>query len=312
MQLQNYISDLLYRYDCVIVPEFGAFVTQRVSAEVNTTNHSFLAPKKALLFNEQIKNNDGLLAQYIADAEKIPFEAALSKISSQVQRYKSQLIEGETLQFKNMGSCLLNKDSKVEFTPSYTVNYLTSSFGLASFNSSSVERTSINTEEKDVKPLPVAASHKTNYRTYLKYAAVGVIALMVGGSILFRNHQNDQIILQNKVAIEEANKEIEAKIQEATFVISNPLPAITFTLDKTPNGPYHIVAGAFRIEENATKKINQLKAKGFNAYNLGVNKYGLHQVAYHSFNDKIDALNALKEIKNKENKAAWLLVKSLN
>ena len=88
MQLQNYISDLLYRYDCVIVPEFGAFVTQRVSAEVNATNHSFLAPRKALLFNEQIKNNDGLLAQYIADAEKIPFEAALNKISSQVQRYK--------------------------------------------------------------------------------------------------------------------------------------------------------------------------------------------------------------------------------
>ena len=37
MQLETYISDLLYRYDCVTVPEFGAFLTQRKSAEVHET-----------------------------------------------------------------------------------------------------------------------------------------------------------------------------------------------------------------------------------------------------------------------------------
>ena len=312
MQLQNYISDLLYRYDCVIVPEFGAFVTQRVSAEVNTTNHTFVAPKKALLFNEQIKNNDGLLAQYIADVEKIPFEAAVAKIASQVQRYKSQLIEGETLQFKNIGACVFNADSKVEFTPSYAVNYLTASFGLTSFNTNAIGRTvATPTEETAVKPITVVASQPTNYRTYLKYAAVGLIALTLGGMVAGK-HYNDQIISQNEVAIEEANNEIEAKIQEATFVISNPLPSVTFSLDKTPTGPFHIVAGAFRVEENAAKKIAQLRAKGFKAHKIGVNKYGLHEVAYNSFDTRIDARKALKDIKANENKAAWLLVKSVD
>ena len=28
MQLATYISDLLYRYECVIIPGFGAFLTQ--------------------------------------------------------------------------------------------------------------------------------------------------------------------------------------------------------------------------------------------------------------------------------------------
>ena len=112
MQLQTYISDLLYRYDCVIVPEFGAFITQRVSAEVNTTNNTFFAPKKALLFNEQISNNDGLLTRYIADVEQIPFEAANQKISKQVQRFKSTLIEGETLYFEGIGE--LSADEKTE------------------------------------------------------------------------------------------------------------------------------------------------------------------------------------------------------
>ena len=30
MILATYINDLLYRYDCVIVPDFGGFVTNRV------------------------------------------------------------------------------------------------------------------------------------------------------------------------------------------------------------------------------------------------------------------------------------------
>ena len=76
MQLETYISDLLYRYDCVTVPEFGAFLTQRKSAEVHETTNAFYPPKKMLSFNEQIQNNDGLLAKYIADVEKIPFEIA--------------------------------------------------------------------------------------------------------------------------------------------------------------------------------------------------------------------------------------------
>ncbi|MEC8884654.1 MAG: SPOR domain-containing protein, partial [Bacteroidota bacterium] len=32
MHFSNYISDLLYRYECVIVPGFGAFLAHRVSA----------------------------------------------------------------------------------------------------------------------------------------------------------------------------------------------------------------------------------------------------------------------------------------
>ena len=62
MQLETYISDLLYRYECVIIPEFGAFLTQPVSAKVDISSNTFYPPKKVLSFNEQLKNNDGLLA----------------------------------------------------------------------------------------------------------------------------------------------------------------------------------------------------------------------------------------------------------
>ena len=59
MQLETYISDLLYRYECVSVPGFGAFLTQRVSAKINDTTNTFYPPKKTVSFNEQIQKNDG-------------------------------------------------------------------------------------------------------------------------------------------------------------------------------------------------------------------------------------------------------------
>lgn len=312
MQLPTYISDLLYRYDCVIVPEFGAFVTQRVSAEVNTTNSTFLAPKKALLFNEQIKNNDGLLAQYIADVEKIPFESAVSKIASQVQRYKAQLIEGETIHFNNVGDCVLNDVSKIEFSPVYNVNYLTESFGLNTYTSTAISREVLVTKNTETsKVVALKESKPTNYRTYLKYASVIVIALTLGGLVAGKQY-SERITTENELAIDAANAEVESKIQEATFVIPNPLPTVTFSLDKKAVGPYHIIAGAFRIEENAAKKIEQLKVDGFKAHKIGVNKYGLHQIAYSSYENKFEALKALRTIKASENKSAWLLVKAVN
>ena len=53
-----------------------------------------------LSFNEQINQNDGLLARYIADVEKIPFETATKSIKKRVKTLKSYLVQGETLIFK--------------------------------------------------------------------------------------------------------------------------------------------------------------------------------------------------------------------
>jgi len=80
MTLANYINDLLYRYDCVIVPDFGGFVTNAISAKVNQFSHTFYPPTKQITFNSHLKNNDGLLANYIASSENVSFEKAVEFI----------------------------------------------------------------------------------------------------------------------------------------------------------------------------------------------------------------------------------------
>ncbi|MCK7589568.1 SPOR domain-containing protein [Subsaxibacter sp. CAU 1640] len=312
MHLENYISDLLYRYDCVTIPEFGAFLTNRVPAKVHESTNAFYPPKKVLSFNEQLQHNDGLLASYITEIEKIPYEAAIQKIGKHVKSIKSYLVEGETLNFQNIGDLMLNSEGKIVFEPSYHVNYLTDSFGLSQFTSSSITREvykeEVETIEK-VVPISITPEKRNTARPLLKYAAVALIALTAGGFVA-SNYYINKIEEHNQIAQEEANEQLDAKVQEATFVIENPLPAATLTVEKQ-SGNYHIVAGAYRIEENSHTKVEQLQALGYKARMIGVNKYGLHEVVYDSYQTSEEAVAALREIRRNHNPQAWLMVKEI-
>ena len=310
MQLETYISDLLYRYECVTVPGFGAFLTHRVTATINDTNNTFYPPKKVVSFNEQIQKNDGLLAHYISDVEKIPFEIATQKIDQRVHVLKDSLTQGKTISFDNIGDLRFNNEGKIQFEPSYYLNYLTDAFGLSPFVSPAIAREIFKEDVEQLeKVIPIAITpEKRVSKPYLKYAAVAFLALTLGG-FAASHYYVDQIETHNQIAQEEATLKLETKIQEATFNL-NSLPAITLNVTKQA-GKYHIVAGAFRMEENSDKKIEELRALGYNARKIGVNKYGLHEVVYASYEDRLEALTALRTIKREHNPEAWLDVREL-
>ncbi len=312
MQLEIYISDLLYRYDCVTVPEFGAFLTQRVSAKMHESTHTFYPPKKLLSFNEQLQNNDGLLVNYIAEVEKIPYELALEKLAKQVRSIKSYLTEGETISFQNVGDLVLNAEGKMNFEPSYHINYLTDAFGLSHFNVSDIQRERYKKHVElieDAAPI-VLTPEKRKRNNWLKYAAAAVVFLALGGYGAL-SYYNGTVNTHNTLAQEEANEMLDTKVQEATFIISSPLPAATLNVDKQ-QGNYHIVAGAFRVKANSDKKVKQLIAQGYKARQIGVNRYGLHEVVYSSHTTRAEAHQALKAIRTTHNSEAWLLIKALD
>ena len=304
MTTANYISDLLYRYECVIVPNFGGFVTNEISAKVNHFTHTFYPPSKQLTFNSHLQNNDGLLANYVAAAKNISYSEALEAIEKEVAEWKL-LLTVETIELENIGSFKLNKERKVIFEPTNSFNYLTASFGLDSYVSPAIKR--VVFKEK-VKQLETFSAEETKRKTpvFIKYAATAAI-LFALGTVGWNEYQ--KIEYKNLVAeAEQQQKKVEKTIQEATFVIANPLPAITLNVAKETYN-YHIIAGAFRTPENAEKKLQQLLEKGYNARILGENKWNLTQVAYESFNTEGDAINKMRVIHKTESKDAWLLVK---
>lgn len=315
MELEHYISELLYRYNCVVVPEFGAFLTQLKSSVIHKNTNTFYPPSKALSFNGQLTSNDGLLVSYMAGAEKISYEEMLKKVIVESQKWKQQLKNGERLKLADIGELWLNSEGKTQFQPIHKMNYLTSSYGLSSFTSAPVTREILKQEVTELEeriPFIITPEKKeqSKFRPYLKYAAIVLLAVSTGltGFRVYTENQNNE-----QLARQEAQEEVSKQIQQATFFNTDPLelPAIKLDVTTTKAKPsqkvHHIVAGAFRFKTNADKKIEQLKLQGYDASYLGTNKFGLHMVTYNSYTDAQEALQSLRQIKRTRSKDAWLL-----
>jgi len=327
MKIELYIAQLLYRYQCVTVPGFGAFLTEIQSAQLLESSHSFFPPKKMISFNTHIKNNDGLLANHIAQTEKTSYDYAVSAIEFEVLNWKKALQENRTLSIKNIGVLSLNAENNIFFTPNEQTNYLAKSFGLTSFVSPAVKREELLSTPEIIteKEISVIEEERPVYNfvpeteirsknTYLKYAAVFVIGLAVAGSIGYPLYQN-QITNETLLVESAVQKKVQTKIQAATFFIQTPIPAVTLSLKsekkETAKLPYHIVAGAFRSEANAKKRYNQLISKGFHARVLAINKNGLYPVLYGSYTSFAEAEKERNKITETDNPEAWILIESL-
>lgn len=315
MALEHYISELLYRYNCVVVPGFGAFLTQARSAVIHEETHTFYPPTKMVSFNQQLMTNDGLLVSYAAEAQKSTFEDMLKQIEEEVADWKALLCKGERLKLGDIGELWSSTEDKIQFQPSGKSNYLTASYGMSSFVTQPVTREVLKEEVavlEEKAPFAFTPEKRETIasRPYMKYAAVALLALTTGfaGFQFYKTDRNNQQLVRV-----EAHQQVSKRIQEATFFDTNPLefPTITLKTTKKTAGEkkgqkiHHIIAGAFRYRTNADKKIDQLKKLGFQPSYIGTNPFGLHMVAYDSFSDAGRALQALREIKLSQ-KDAWL------
>lgn len=311
MNIQPYIAQLLYRYQCVTVPGLGAFLTETQSAQWIESANSFFPPKKMISFNANIKNNDGLLANHIAQSEKTSYDYAVSAIQYEVLNWKKILEENGTLSIKNVGDISLNADKNLVFIPSDQTNYLSSSFGLSSFVSPVVKREIFEQkmEAFEEKTIIKLETEERKNKPYLRYAAIFVLGLGLTGTIGFSLYQNQ---LANETLLVETavQKQVNNKIQEATFFIKSPMPAVTLSI-KEGKMPYHVMAGAFREEKNAQKIFERLSNQGYKARRIAPNKHGLFPVLYGSYATFAEAEKAKKEIQEKDNPEAWLLIESL-
>ncbi|PQB05519.1 SPOR domain-containing protein [Aureitalea marina] len=309
MQMSTYIRDLLFRYECVIIPGFGALLSRHESARIDSQTNTFYPPGKSLSFNRQLQTNDGLLANHLASSEQCEYELALQKVRNFVGRLSLKLAEGESVEFQQLGSFSMNQEKAIQFVPDESMNFSTASFGLASFVSPTIDRSVEEHEEVTSEPLLFEPTTRTA-RPYLKYVAVGLIAVIASGFGGLKWYEG-QVEQHNFAQRQEASGMVDSTIQVATFVFDEMLPVTDVAIERN-TGRYHIVAGAFRIRENADRKVDELWTAGYHARYIGENRYGLHQVVYNSYENRGEALRELRKIKSSHNKDAWMLVQNLN
>ena len=309
MQIEKHISDLLYRYQCVTVPGFGAFLTEIIPAHVTGSASSFFPPKKVVSFNANVKNNDGLLANHVALQEKMSYELAVIKINEVVNEWSYLLQNRNRVVVKNIGEISVNNELNWVFEPANTVNYLTDAFGLSSFVSPEITREVLKQQVEALEeraPIIFTPQRKRNY-SYLKYAAVFTV-MLGAGTFGYKMYYDQQILEQTLIVEKKVQEKVQQQIQEATFVLPNPIPTVELALPEEKL-PYHLVAGAYRSEENANKAIAELLAAGFDkAKMLPINKHDLYPVVFASFKTLKEAQAKRKAIQKSHSAEAWLLI----
>ncbi|GEM_PF-6512536 len=325
ISLENIIGELLYRHARVELPGFGVFEKKRSPALFSSKRSLFYPPSSKINFMEDGAEDKRLLIRHISQTENL-VEAEVEKlIDEQIKRWNDLLVQQGKLFLKGLGEIRLVNDHKV-FFPDFKFGLPYEQFGLGiisarkkvSFpkpleaNQKEKSRKEIAIQPEKTKPtitiediISAQSSKKQDFSWgWMKYAAVTVLGLaMLWG--VYKGYERYYF-----------KKAEPVHIQQATFVIPEVLPAVEWNASgelETVNevekkAQVYIIAGAFRNESNARKMLRRLKQMGFkNPVLAGVNKRGLHLVAYEGFSSVAEAQKKLGYIKKHYNPQAWIL-----
>ncbi|MDK7676094.1 SPOR domain-containing protein [Weeksella virosa] len=312
MKIEQLIHELLYEHNCVIVPDFGAFITQTYSAKKDKEAQNFLPPSKTVSFNASIQKQDGLLINALMRKQSMSQEKALETIQNQVRFWQEHLQAGKELSLIRLGKLQQNVEGNLVFTPEDT-NFLLSSFGLPAVHAPYVLQTEIEKEKPN------------RYAGLL--AAASFLPILIGGFLYFNTPQpvkafvDEQwsgIVLPmfgkekvNHKVIHPTEKSIHhlpnIMAEETTLVASNTTKNNETVVVKTKEttGKYQVVAGSYKRLDEAQEAIEKLHKKGFDKAGMVYKKGSFFYVNYMTFETEEGARAYLNWI-HEQNKDAWI------
>lgn len=336
-KIDKHISELLYDYDCVIVPNFGGFVSNYAPAKIHPVQHTFSPPFKRIVFNKNLKNNDGLLANHIAANCDTGFPEALKHIDHFVSGINAQLKEGKKVLIEDVGTLYWDVERNIQFEPS-TKNYLLEAFGLDQFQSPAIKRDTLGKriEKQLIDREPSALPKKKN--ALRKYVTVAIAVPLIAALIwipyktdLLKNtdHANLNPFHSKETAKPDFKKKPTETIvipvdkdstltkpvdagatkQPVTASLIKTIPADTTAVviekDKSIDFKFHVVAGCFQIEQNAVKYIATLQGQNIRASIIGQNEKGLYVVSCGDYATRKEASIQLSKLRDQQ-QSVWL------
>jgi cell division septation protein DedD len=337
MTVENHIAALLHEHDCVIVPDFGGFIANYFHARIHPVHHTFFPPSKALLFNINLKQNDGLLASKVALQEGISYEKALDKVRETVVQWTRKLSEQKILVIDTIGKLTQNREGNVEFEQDHNLNFLPDSFGLASFVSPAIRRTGFQEkiEKKITRYMETPGERRRVLPKPLKWAAILILPIGIAAYLGVKNFdtiRNLKIDYSGWFYSSAPAPATKSKPAPKTLTYHAPIyvtpkkPAAVKTdtvvkpvIPKEQKAevpsqvnapkPFAVIVGAFKVHENADNLVTDLRQKGFDAMILDTTRTGLFRVSIGTFAQRDQALEQLASVRSGPFSSAWLLAR---
>jgi nucleoid DNA-binding protein len=179
----NSVKELLYKHDCVIMPNFGGFVCNPENARIDQVSHIITPPARRVMFNQNLKTNDGLLVQFVAQNFGLTYSEALKAIDSIIEEFKNKLEQTKQIDIDAFGTFRLNAEANYVFLPNKHNTYLYASFGLLPLQATPItdfiigaKRTRLFKDRKDIKPI----GRKQRAKNIVLKALTAVLVVMLG------------------------------------------------------------------------------------------------------------------------------------
>lgn len=175
IDIAAHISELLYEYDEIIIPDLGAFSTIPKSAKINKFQQISPATKE-VIFNKSKTSGDNILIQSIVNKYQISAKEAQEIVATYVQQVKHR-IKTQAVSVSNIGRFYLDSNKAINFAPS-NHNYSNDAYGLPKLAYSPIKR---QAEKTAIQPIEVKPSKKVGLKHYLKniWADVSVRTILV-------------------------------------------------------------------------------------------------------------------------------------
>ena len=301
MEISLYIKELLLLNDCVIIPEFGGFVANYKPATIE--NNQFFPPTKEIAFNNKLISNDGLLINYISEAESLDYFNAKQKLDSFVEETMLNLERNRNVYFEGVGYLHYDSRENLQFEPQLKQNLLVESYGLQNFSYEKLYQRQMPKPAFKVEyrePVPVIFQQRK-----LKKLVIA-IPLLIAMALIPMKHNNEYLSKSDMGMWETLMQSTPAApIQTPEQNLTEN--TVTIAAAETEL-KYFIIGGSFKSEENASKYILQLKEQGYSGQNLGVFK-GLNRVAMKGFANMGDAQKELNSLLTKNPRSGvWIHV----
>jgi cell division septation protein DedD len=348
MGLDLFIKERLYTSDCVIVPGLGGFVVQHKSASMQPSRNAFNPPSRHVLFNANLRSVDGDFIRYVAGRKGISYNRAVTWIDEEVSRIREQLAFGVVVPFGTIGKFLLNENRTVAFEPDSQHNFLDESFGLSSIQSPAIRREQEGARvrslfgrkdrRRSLKLVEVLSAAAILAILLFNPRVIDSVNTGLAEMLPVREWTSEPVTekpAEEKVT-EPSTDESTLPMQDSIHFPADPLaqpvepiapadttevvtPATTIHAAVAPEPTavstasaihtYHIIAGCFRIEENANRLVSQASAAGFQASVIGKNDMGLYVVSVFSSTDQRSVDQKLQEVRQNMEANAWVMVK---
>lgn len=301
----QYLEFLLPIHNCVIIPGFGGFIFNITPSKFNADSE-IEQPMYSIVFNPELKHDDGLIASYIVKDKNSSYNVASKEIKTFVNSLISDLKSGKTVSCANLGSLSHDINGNIIFASNNRFIY-PDFYGLEP-----IKLRQLNYIETGVL--------QEKKRSYLKYTATSIAAAAAAlfffiapsihiGEVNDNSQKADFLSsITTSLNISDAKKSgFSNTSMDSTAIIA---PEVVTPKKSTSARTYYIIIGGEEEKGRADRLLSKIQLNDFPHASI-IQSADRFRIYVSSFEDKKEAESFLESFRkdNPKYETAWLYSK---